>query len=189
MAKTKRGRGAVRTTNLAVVHPHAAGLDVGARFHVAAVAPERAEEPVKSFGSFTDDLHALVSWLQGAGVTSVAMESTGVYWIPVYEILEAKGFEVFLANARGRKGGAWAEERRERRAVAPAAASVRTAAPELPAEPGDCRPAGVPAPSRAAARLCGRAHPAYSESAHADEPPTSPRRDRHHRCNGHTHHS
>jgi transposase len=82
------------------MNPHAAGLDVGATFHVVAVAPDSDPEPVRTFRSFSGDLHQLADWLHTVGITSVAMESTGVYWIPVFEILEARGFEVLLVNAR-----------------------------------------------------------------------------------------
>lgn len=82
------------------VHRNAAGLDVGATFHVVAVPPDHDAEPVRSFPGFTADLHRLADWLQEVGVTTVAMESTGVYWIPVFEILEDRGLEVLLVNAR-----------------------------------------------------------------------------------------
>ena len=82
------------------IHPCAAGVDVGATFHVVAVPPECADDSVRTFRSFTEDLHQLADWLQAVGVTTVAMESTGIYWIPVYEILEARGLEVLLVNAR-----------------------------------------------------------------------------------------
>src|SRR5687767_5217593 len=85
---------------LRAIHAGAAGLDVGATFHVVAVPPDRAGEPVRTFQSFTGDLHRLADWLTEVGVTTIAMESTGVYWIPVFEILEARGFEVLLVNAR-----------------------------------------------------------------------------------------
>jgi len=62
------------------------------------VPPERDEQSVRSFGCFTKDLYALADWLQQCGVTTVAMESTGVYWIPVFQILDARGFEVCLVN-------------------------------------------------------------------------------------------
>jgi transposase len=71
--------------------------------HVAAVAADRIAEPVRSFGTFTTDLHRLVDWFEECGVETVAMESTSVYWIPVFELLEARGFEVFLVNARDAK--------------------------------------------------------------------------------------
>lgn len=86
-----------------VVHGHAAGIDVGSRFHVVAVAADRSEEPVRSFDTFTGELHRLADWLTEVGVTTVAMESTGVYWIPVFEVLEQRGFDVILVNARSVK--------------------------------------------------------------------------------------
>jgi transposase len=64
------------------------------------VDPACTDVPVRAFGTFTQDLHDLVDWFKACGVTSVAMESTGVYWIPAYEILEQHGFEVILVNAR-----------------------------------------------------------------------------------------
>lgn len=85
---------------LPVIHRHAAGIDVGATFHVAAVNASSDSEPVRQFCSFTGDLHRLADWLMSSGVTTVAMESTGVYWIPVFEILESRGLEVLLVNAR-----------------------------------------------------------------------------------------
>lgn len=82
------------------VHACAAGLDVGSTFHVVAVPPELSDEPVRTFRSFTSDLHRLADWLLALGVTTIAMESTGIYWIPVFEILESRGMEVLLVNAR-----------------------------------------------------------------------------------------
>ena len=92
-----------RKRDLVVIHPHAAGIDVGSKFHVVAVPSSCDPEPVRSFRSFTGDLHHLADWLQQVGITSVAMESTSVYWIPVFEILEERGFEVILVNARDAK--------------------------------------------------------------------------------------
>jgi transposase len=89
-----------RRSGLPVVHEHAAGIDVGSRFHVVAVAADAASEPVQTFQAFTADLHRMADWLLGVGVSTVAMESTGVYWVPVYEILEQRGLEVILVNAR-----------------------------------------------------------------------------------------
>jgi transposase len=85
---------------LKVIHPHAAGLDIGSEEIWAAVAPERSAEPVRKFGTFTPDLQALADWLIACDVDTVALESTGVYWIPVYEILEARGLQVYVVNAR-----------------------------------------------------------------------------------------
>jgi transposase len=88
---------------LPMVHPNAAAIDVGARMHVAAVGADRTAEPVRSFSTFTTDLHRLVDWFAECGVETVVMESTSVYWIPVFELLEARGFVVFLVNARDAK--------------------------------------------------------------------------------------
>jgi transposase len=95
MTKTKR-----QIKGLPVVQPSAAGIDIGSRFHVVAVPPTMSEDPVRTFQAFTSDIHAMADWLVEIGVTTVAMESTGVYWLPVYEILEATGLMVILANAR-----------------------------------------------------------------------------------------
>jgi transposase len=76
---------------LTIVNEDAAGLDVGATFHVVAIPADRDAEPVRTFQSFTADLHALADWLQSIGIRTIAMESTGVYWIPVYESLEQRG--------------------------------------------------------------------------------------------------
>jgi transposase len=85
---------------LEVMHPHAAGIDVGNSAHYVAVRPDRDPNSVRRFECFTADLHRLADWLQQCGVTTVAMQSTGVYWIPLYEILDARGLEVYLVNAR-----------------------------------------------------------------------------------------
>jgi len=88
---------------LEVVHPHAAGIDVGNGMHYVAVRPDRDSQPVRRFECFTADLHRLAEWLQRCGVKTVAMQSTGVYWIPIYEILEERGIQVYLVNARHTK--------------------------------------------------------------------------------------
>lgn len=85
---------------IAVVHPNAAGLDIGATEIFGCVPPDRAGETVKVFGTFTPDLHRLADWLIANEVDTVAMESTGVYWIPAFEVLEAHGLKVYLVNAR-----------------------------------------------------------------------------------------
>ena len=89
-----------RTRRLRVVNPDCAGIDIGKDRHFVAVDPERSEEPVRSFGSFTRDLEEMAAWLASCGVTKVAMESTSVYWIAVYETLERAGFEVMLVPPR-----------------------------------------------------------------------------------------
>jgi transposase len=98
--KQIRPKRAKAPKTLPTVHARAAGLDVGSTFHVVAVPPALSDEPVRTFRSFTGDLHCLADWLEAIGITTIAMESTGIYWIPVFEILEARGFEVLLVNAR-----------------------------------------------------------------------------------------
>jgi transposase len=82
-----------------VTNPNAAGIDVGAEAHWVCVPADRDTEPVCRFKTCTADLEALASWLEKCGVTTVAMESTGVYWVPLYELLEVRGFQVLLVNA------------------------------------------------------------------------------------------
>jgi transposase len=86
--------------DLACVHPNAAGLDIGNEEIVAAVPPDRDPQPVRVFRTFTPDLLALVDWLLACGIDTVAMESTGVFWIPIYELLEQHGMRPYLVNAR-----------------------------------------------------------------------------------------
>ena len=89
-----------RGPKLEVTNPNAAGIDIGSASHYVAVPADRDDQPVREFKSFTVDVHKLADWLDACGVDTVAMESTGVYWIPVYEILERRGFTVLLVNAR-----------------------------------------------------------------------------------------
>jgi len=82
------------------VNPNAAGIDCGSESHHVAVPTDRDPQPVRQFRTFTTDLRRLADWLAACGIETVAMEATGVYWIPIYEILEERGFEVLLVNAR-----------------------------------------------------------------------------------------
>jgi transposase len=100
MARPKQSRA---RRDISPTHQGAAGIDIGATMHVAAVGPEQDPEPVRGFGTFTGDLHRLADWFKHCGVRTVAMESTGVYWIPIFEILDQRGFEVVLVNARDAK--------------------------------------------------------------------------------------
>ena len=122
-----------------MVHPWAAGIDIGSQFHVVAVSEDLDAEPVRTFSTFTNDLHRLAEWLKGLGIATVAMESTGVYWIPAFEILQARGVEVVLVNARDAKtrspvarptvnDAQWLQQLHP----------VRTAARELPSLAGGC---------------------------------------------------
>jgi transposase len=88
---------------LDVVHPDAAGIDIGNSEHYVAIAPDKSDEPVRTFACFTHSLRELAQFLKAHGIRSVAMQSTGVYWIPLYDVLEEEGFEVFLINARDTK--------------------------------------------------------------------------------------
>jgi len=85
---------------LEIVHPHCAGIDIGSREHWVAVDPDQDDEPVRCFSTFSDDLYALADWLESLNVEIVAMEATGVYWIPLYEVLDARGLQVNIVNSR-----------------------------------------------------------------------------------------
>jgi len=91
------------SAELAIVHAHAAGVDIGSASHFVSVPPDRDEMPVREFGSWTNDLRKMTNWMKACGITSVVMQSTGVYWIAVYDVLEQAGFDVYLVNARGTK--------------------------------------------------------------------------------------
>lgn len=86
---------------LKIMHPDAAGIDVGNESHFVAVPAGRDEQPVQEFGSWTADLQRMAAWLKACRIRTVAMQSTGVYWIAVQEVLEQAGIEVYLVNARG----------------------------------------------------------------------------------------
>lgn len=94
------GKNSLQPTGLPITNTRAAGIDIGSTFHVVAVPVDICQEPVQTFQSFTGDLKRLAIWLKELKIRTVAMESTGVYWVPVYEILQEYGFDVVLANAR-----------------------------------------------------------------------------------------
>src|SRR3989454_12735747 len=85
--------------NMLIIHPHAAGIDVGAEEHWVGVPADRDAQPVQKFSAFTCDLHRLAHWITTRRITSVAMESTGVYWVPLFQILDARRLEVAPGNA------------------------------------------------------------------------------------------
>jgi transposase len=87
--------------DISPTHPNAA--DIGAKMHVAAVPPDRDADPVRTFGTFTGNLQRMADRFESFGVRTVAMESTGVYWIPAFEVLDQRDFEVVLVNARDAK--------------------------------------------------------------------------------------
>jgi len=98
--KDERKAGPKGSAGMRKIHPNAAGIDIGAEAHYVAVPPDRATPAVRRFGCLTPDLHEMARWLKACGVDTVAMESTGVYWIPVAQVLEQYGIEVVLADAR-----------------------------------------------------------------------------------------
>ena len=90
----------IKKTKITNHSPLCAGIDIGSQEHWVAVDPDKAEEPVRSFSSFTDSLNEMADWLEQVGVEIVAMEATGVYWIPLFELLDRRGFKVQLVNSR-----------------------------------------------------------------------------------------
>ena len=100
MAKAQRKKPRKLERNLPVMRPNASGVDIGATEIFVAVPADRDAESVRSFPTFTADLHALADWLRQCRVDTVAMESTSVYWIPLHQILEERGLEVYLVNAQ-----------------------------------------------------------------------------------------
>jgi transposase len=104
--KRARRKKSLRDRKLEMINPNAAGIDVASEEMWVCVPEDRVDQPegnVRKFGAFTCDLYAIAEWLQACGVRSVAMESTGIYWIPLYQVLEERGFEVCLVNARQMK--------------------------------------------------------------------------------------
>jgi transposase len=89
-----------RLEDLSCINPNAAGLDIGSAEIVVALPPDRDEQPVRVFATFTPDLQALVEWLVACGIDTVVMESTGMFWVPIYELLEQRGIRPYLVNAR-----------------------------------------------------------------------------------------
>jgi transposase len=96
----RRNRGARAAEPARVVRPDAAGIDVGGDAHVVAVSRDRDPEPVRTFGVFTEDLRLLAAWLKQCGVTTIVLESTGVYWMSLCDFLEEEGFEVLVVDPR-----------------------------------------------------------------------------------------
>ena len=92
-----------KAKRIPIINTTAAGIDIGSRCHVVAVAHELCDESDKTLQAFTSDLHNMADWLVEMGVTTVAMESTGVYWVAAYEMLEDRGLVVVLSNARDAK--------------------------------------------------------------------------------------
>ena len=103
VANTHRKSNRTAVEPLHIKHPNAAGIDIGGASHYVAVPPDRVgpdEQAVREFGPHTEDLAALADWLSHCGIDTVALESTGVYWIALYELLESRGFDVWLVDAK-----------------------------------------------------------------------------------------
>lgn len=101
MTTGKKKQKAIRINeDMPIMNPNAAGIDIGSTENWVSIPPDRDEEPIRRYETFTQDLHAMADWLKQRGIESVAMESTGVYWIPVFEILERQGIHVVLVNAK-----------------------------------------------------------------------------------------
>lgn len=100
MTPPNRAPKQIHFDGLPAIHPNAAGIDIGANEMVVAIPPDRDSQPVRAFPTFTHDLQALVDWLLACRIDTVALESTGVYWIPIYDLLEQHGITPFLVNAR-----------------------------------------------------------------------------------------
>ena len=152
-----------------------AGIDVGSQFHVVAVPADRDDEPVRSFQSFTGDLHRLADWLLACRIDTVAMESTGIYWVPLYEILQEKGHRCCCGQCPRRQTCPRSQDRRQRRAVAPTTARIRPAAGQLSPAGGYRRFASFCA-SANASWIMPLAYPAHAEGADADESAIASRR-------------
>lgn len=150
------------------INVNAAGIDIGSEQHFVAVPEGRSEIAVRQFGAFTADLEAIADWLAECGVTTVAMESTGVYWMPLFELLERRGFEVKLVDARhvknvsGRKSDTldcqWLQQ-----------LHIRFVERSLSTTGSDMRAARLSSAERNAGPGLGPAYPAYAEGTPANE--------------------
>jgi transposase len=129
MTKNKnQAKKTVCSQSLPLIHANGAGIDVGAKEHVVAVPADRDPEPVRSFKAFTPDLHELADWLKQCGVETVALESTGIYWITLYEILEERGASRFGGQRAACQERARShQDRRARLPVDPEASQFRLA--------------------------------------------------------------
>ena len=97
--RAKKEKTSLMSEDLELMEPDAAAIDIGSRSHWVAVKPQGVSEPVREFKTFTPDLNRLGDWLTECGATSVVMEATGVYWVPLYDLLEERGFKVYVVDA------------------------------------------------------------------------------------------
>ena len=162
------------------VNLDAAGIDVGASSHFVAVPQDRRDQPVREFEAFTADLYRLADWLSQCGVETVVMESTGVYWIPLFWVLEERGFQVMLVDPRriknvpGRKSDVldcqWLQQLHTHGLLSGA----------FPARSGDTAPAQLPAPAGHTGGVRIPPYPTHAEGADPDEREAPARHQRHH---------
>ena len=185
---SSRGKSRTKPEGLSQLNLNAAGIDVGASSHFVAVPADRAEQPVREYEAFTADLYRLADWLAECGVETVVMESTGVYWIPLFGVLEERDFQVMLVDPRriknvpGRKSDVrdcqWLQQLHTYGLLSGAFR------PD-----GDIRaPAQLPAAAGHAGGVRLPPHPAYAEGLDPDEREAPARHQRHHRQDGHGHH-
>ena len=129
--------------SLEVVHPDAAGIDIGNESHYVAVPPTRDSQPVRRFGCTTAELKTMAEWLKQCRIRTVAMQSTGVYWIAVYDILEAAGLRSVPGECAGDEESAGAQKRRAGESMADEAAHLRAVAKFVSAVAGNSHDADV----------------------------------------------
>ena len=158
-----------------VVHPRAAGIDIGSQFHVVAVSEDLDAEPVRTFSTFTNELYRLAEWLKGMGIATVAMGIDRGVLDPGVRDPSGSGSGSGVGQRARRQDCSRSQDRRQRRTVAPTTAPVRTAARELPSLAGGCSIEGVSAPSRTAVGLRRSPRPAHAQGADADERAASSR--------------
>ena len=174
-AMMSRRQSSAKPAGLSQLNLNAAGIDVGATSHYVAVPADRAEQSVQEFEAFTADLYRLADWLTECGVETVVMESTGVYWIPLFGVLEERGFQVMLVDPRriknvpGRKTDVldcqWLQQLHTYGLLSGAFRPRR----------GHTTPAQLPAAAGHAGAVCVPSYPAYAEGADADERQAPPR--------------
>ena len=181
----KTGGGPERLpAQLSQVNLNAAGIDVGATSHFVAVPQDRAEPPVHEFAAFTADLYRLADWLAESEVETVVMESTGVYWIPLFGVLEERGFEVMLVDpdasrtCPGARPTCWT-------ASGCSNCTPMACCRSLPTRRGTSTPAQLSAAAGHAGGVRSSSHPAYAEGVDPDEREAPARHQQHHRPDRH----
>ena len=181
MGFTKRSG---QSLSLECIEPNAAGIDVGATEIYVAVPVDRDAQPVRCFQTFTEDLQAMAVWLKQCGIVTVAMESTGVYWIPVYEVLEAGRTGSVSGERAACEACSWSQVRRAGLSVGAVSAYGGIAACFVSPGERDLCPACVKPPSRQPGGSRLDACPAHAKSTDADEFADSSRTERHYGKSG-----